>query len=161
MLLHNGEDTAKGIIFCQYCKECSQLYLLHKKELGIAFTSPVGASDLHRYRRVEMFTRCTETSLKEKIVASFADPASHLRIVIGTIAFGMGLDCPVSTMWSTLDLLQTYVQETGHGGRDGKFCAAILFYTKADQQYTQKSMMDYCVLEPDAGDIKCRTSETI
>ena len=107
MLLHNGEDTAKGIIFCQYCKECSQLYLLHKKELGIAFTSPVGASDLHRYRRVEMFTRCTETSLKEKIVASFADPASHLRIVIGTIAFGMGLDFPVSAMWSTLDLLQT------------------------------------------------------
>ena len=61
----------------------------------------------YQFRRVEMFTWCTETFLKEKIVASFADPASHLRIVIGTIAFGMGLDFPVSAMWSTLDLLQT------------------------------------------------------
>jgi len=79
VLLQNGEDTAKGIIFCRYYKECSQLYLLHKSKLGVTLTSPVGASDLHQYRRVEMFTRCTETSLKEKIVASFADPASHLQ----------------------------------------------------------------------------------
>jgi len=52
--------------------------------------------------------------------------------------------------------IESNIQETGHGGRDGKLCAAILFHTKADQQYTQKSEMDYCVFESDAGDIKCR-----
>ena len=46
------------------------------------------------YRLVDMYTKCTETSTKEEIVTEFSKKDGRLRIVIGTIAFGMGLDCP-------------------------------------------------------------------
>ena len=40
-----------------------------------------------------MFTRCTHTSVKKKIIEQFTTPSS-IRIVIATIAFGMGINCP-------------------------------------------------------------------
>jgi len=54
VLLQNGEDTAKGIIFCRYYKECSQLYLLLKKELGVGLHFSSWSS--YQFRRVEKFT---------------------------------------------------------------------------------------------------------
>ena len=41
-----------------------------------------------------MFTKCSEPHLKERIVSGFVNPQSRLQVVIATVAFGMGLDCP-------------------------------------------------------------------
>ena len=84
----------KTIIFCRTYKECAELYTPVCKLLGKAATHPAGAPDLQRFRIVDMYCQCTETCLKEKIVLQFTDPSSCLRVVIATIAFGMGLDCP-------------------------------------------------------------------
>ena len=40
-----------------------------------------------------MYTHCTHQSVKDVILQRFTSPSS-LRIVIATIAFGMGIDCP-------------------------------------------------------------------
>ena len=41
-----------------------------------------------------MFTRCTQTAVKVHIISEFAKRDGTLRVVIATIAFGMGVDCP-------------------------------------------------------------------
>ena len=46
-----------------------------------------------QYRLVDMFTSGTHSAVKEKILTSFKQPETPLRIVIATIAFGLGIDC--------------------------------------------------------------------
>ncbi len=58
---------------------------------------------------------------------------SQLRIVIATIAFGMGIDCPDVQSIIHLgpsDDLESYIQETGRAGRDGQTAYAKLLITK-------------------------------
>ena len=50
--------------------------------------------DLSGFRLVDMYTKITEASVRESIVTTFAAVDSNLRIVIATISFGMGIDCP-------------------------------------------------------------------
>ena len=48
---------------------------------------------MDRFRIVDMFTHCTHDSVKATIMSKFTMESS-LRVVIATIAFGMGIDCP-------------------------------------------------------------------
>lgn len=58
--------------------------------MGDEFTDPPGASFLFpKHRLVEMFFQGTECSIKEHHFTS----SSSLRIVICTVAFGMGINC--------------------------------------------------------------------
>ena len=56
-------------------------------------------------------------------------------MVIGTIAFGMGLDSPNVRRvihWGPSSDIESYVQETGRVGRDGEFATAILYFAKEE-----------------------------
>lgn len=67
--------------------------------------------------------------LKELIV-SFVNPKSILRVVIATVAFGMGLDCPCVREiidWGPSEDIDMYVQEIGHAGRDGELSVVTFF----------------------------------
>ena len=76
-----------------------------------------------------MFTSCTETGVKNQILQSFTSPNSTLRIVIATIAFGLGVDCPdirkIIHLGAPEDA-ESYIQATGRAGRDGKLSVAVL-----------------------------------
>ena len=136
----------KIIIFCRTYNECSNMYVLFKRHLKTSFTDPPGCPDLSRFRVVEMYSRCTENGVKDSIVQSFCNPSSPLRVIIATIAFGMGLDSPCVRAvihWGPSEMIEDYVQESGRGGRDGKNACAILLYTRGDQQRTSKSMQEY------------------
>ena len=68
-----------------------------------------------------MFTACTRTDVKENILKSFCDPEGLLRVVVATVAFGMGLDCPNVRRvvhWGSSSDIEHYLQETGLAGRD-------------------------------------------
>lgn len=80
-----------------------------------------------------MYTSCTENALKEVIVSLFVQAESLLRIVVVTIAFGMGLDCPCVREvmhWGPPDDIGSYVQHTGWAGRDGELSAATHVLTR-------------------------------
>ena len=62
-------------------------------KLGKEFTGPIGYPDLHQFRMVEMFTRASTKEMKEKVLKSFVDVQSKLRLVVVTTAFSMGIDC--------------------------------------------------------------------
>ena len=50
---------------------------------------PVGAPDIARFRLVDMFTACTEKSVKDTIISNFTQKIARLRVLIATVAFGM------------------------------------------------------------------------
>ena len=68
---------------------------------------------------------------------------TQLRIVVATVAFGMGVDCPDIRQVGLPDDIESYVQETGCAGRDGKASFAILLRTKHGSHTASKSMKDY------------------
>ena len=138
----------KTIIFCRRFEECSDFYLMFIKTLGDSFTSPAGLDkNLSKFRVVDMYTSCTKTNVKANILKSFCCIGSHLRIVIATIAFSMGLDIPDLRQvihWGPSDDLENYIQETGRAGRDGKLCCAVLYHARKDYRYVTEQMVNYC-----------------
>ena len=97
-----------------------------------------------------MFTACTTKNVKKAILKSFCNVTGKLHVVVATIAFGMGLDCPNVRRiihWGPPSDLEGYIQETGHGGRDNITATATLYYSKCDirHEYIESSMKNYCI----------------
>ena len=85
--------------------------------------------------------------MKETIIQSFCDPKGKLRVVIATIAFGMGLDCPdvrQTILWGAPSDVEAMIQQTGRAGRDGYLSCALLMHCKGDRQLVSKSMLEFC-----------------
>ena len=73
----------------------------------------------------------TEVSIKENIVRKFSKEDGTLRIIIGTIAFGMCCDVRQIFIWGASHDIESYIQEKS--GRDGyNMASAILFYSSGD-----------------------------
>ena len=102
-----------------------------KSRLSKEFTEPVGAPDLARFRLVDMFSACIHPDVKEAIIIGFSTPHSNLRVVIATIAFGMGMDSPNVRRvihWGPSADVELHLQETGRAGRDMLPSQAMLYH---------------------------------
>ena len=134
------------IIFCKRYDECSTMYSMFKASLGNEFTEPPGSPDKPKYHLVDMYTRCTEVAVKKAVLESFCSSEGKLRIVIGTIAFGMGIDSPdvrQTIHWGLSSDIESYVQETGRAGRDGYLSCALLLHSKCDRRMASDEMVQY------------------
>lgn len=72
--------------------------------------------------------------LRDKKQASWM--TEETRVIVATNAFGMGIDKSEVRFvihWDIPDSIESYFQESGRGGRDGKPAYAVLLYTPADK----------------------------
>ena len=140
-------NMPRTIIYCQNQDNCAQLYLLMKLTLKEERLEPIGAPDLPEFRLFDYFTSATHASIKDCVLKAFTHPSSPLRIVIATIAFGMGIDTPdirYVVHWGPPGDVEQYVQATGRAGRDGKISHAIMLFGKGLKRHVDESMVKYC-----------------
>ena len=93
--------------------------------MGSEFTHPVGAPIY--LRPVNMFSGCTRADVKDEILPRLSSESS-LRVVIATVAFGMGFDClDVRRIidWGPPSDIESYIQEDGRAGRNGLHATAL------------------------------------
>jgi ATP-dependent DNA helicase RecQ len=112
---NHPEDT--GIVYCLSRDKVERVASSLNKLGHRAVAYHAGLPQLERTKNQELF------NTEEKI------------IVVATIAFGMGIDRPDVRFVAHLDLpksIESYYQETGRAGRDGKASSAWMIYGLQD-----------------------------
>ena len=100
-------NMQRTLIFCKSQETCAQLYLMFKFFLREEFTQPKGYPDLPQFCLVDMFMSGTHPSVKESITSLIQSPTSNLRVLICTVAFGMGVNPP--DVRAVLTGIETYI----------------------------------------------------
>ena len=102
------------------------------------------APNIPRFRLVDMYMSVTGQHQKDEIIGLFTKP-SQLRVVIATIAFGLGLDCPDICQIIHVGLpvdIDSYIQETGRAGRDERPALATLLKARTYHN-CEKNIKEY------------------
>jgi superfamily II DNA helicase RecQ len=126
-----GFDADKCIIVCQTRKQCSLIYRMFQVALGsINFLND---STDNENCLVQMFHAGSSDSVKTHVVKEMTKFNSHLRLLICTIAFGMGINCKGVLVYRSIHFgpsttVDNLVQETGRLGRDGKQCFCYVLF---------------------------------
>lgn len=120
----------RTIIYCQTIKQCGIIYGmlrgLLRKDLFIEKTSTGEKLPL-----VEMLHSCTPATNKKNILTSFQHEDGIIRVLVATIAFGMGVNCKAVHRiihYGPSKNIEAFVQETGRAGRDGHQSNSFLLY---------------------------------
>ena len=119
-------QTERTLIYCQTRKQCSLLFRMFEIKFGGKLFN--GAA-LPRNRLVEIFHAGTPQCVKNQIIQHMTAVGSHLRVLIATVAFGIGVNCREVRRvihFGPSKSLEQYVQESGRAGRDGKSSTGIL-----------------------------------
>jgi superfamily II DNA helicase RecQ len=80
---------------------------------------------------MEMLHSCTTEDNKKCILESFQNVNGTIRILVATIAFGMGVDCKAVHRvihYGPSKTIDAYVQETGRAGRDVVQSSTLILY---------------------------------
>ena len=83
---------------------------------------------------------------KKAVLNAFRREDSCVRVLVATIAFGMGGDCKGvhrTVHFGQSKNIEAYIQETGRAGRDGKQSVAFLVYHGLLLNHVDKDMKHY------------------
>ena len=130
-LKDQGLSFPKSIIYCRTYPDCNAVFdeLVHS--LGSHITHPPGYPKIFKYLMVDFYTRGSTDKTKQNVLDEFVKVGSHLRLIVATTAFGLGINCPDVRHvyhWGCPYTIEEYVQESGRAGRDREPCRATLAY---------------------------------
>jgi RecQ family ATP-dependent DNA helicase len=85
--------------------------------------------------------------VREKVQSDFSD--GNVKVIISTIAFGMGIDQVVRCViiFGCPSSIEEYYQQIGRGGRDGNPCETVLYFDMSNFMRT-KSMLTREIKNP-------------
>ena len=132
------ERTSMGRILVYYWTQdtCAQLYLWMSCFMGPEKTDPPNAPDMPKYRLFDMFTACTHPEVKAEILHQITTEESPLRLVIATIAFGMGINTPD---------IRTVIH-LGPPEDIEQYCKELTKYLSSPPYLTSKPLMEQCLV---------------
>ena len=139
-----GKDSMRTIIYCQTVKQCSILYKIFETELQESFYLDHEKHPPNRL--VEMLHSGTPDKVKEHVMMQFSNSSFHLRVLIATIAYGMGVNCKGVRRvihFGPSNSVQAYIQESGRCGRAGERSTAVLLYNRLTLKVADSAMKEY------------------
>ncbi len=154
-LKKHKKQAKRVIIYCQTINQCHKLYSVIVDILGDC----IDANPANKKQKlVEMLHSNTPVRIKDEIVESMTKDGGYVRVLLCTIAFGMGINC--KAVETVIHLgpsknVESYVQESGRCGRDGQQSNAIIYYLGRMLTHVDKSMKEYVSLHATDGKL-CR-----
>ena len=143
-LRKNGTSSGRVIIYCQTIKVVSHVYGVLKGDLGGDMYVTQGHP---KSSMVEMYHSRIDELNQENIVADLAKSDGNIRILISTIAYGMGVNCQgVRTIihYGPSRNIEAYHQESGRAGRDTPaLCTAVMLYSNVMLKYCDDDIKEY------------------
>ena len=143
-IIVSKESTKRTLIYCQTRTQCALLWRMFLLKLGDCFY-------LHgqkgvRNRLVDMYHAGTPPKAKSFVLSQAILKKSHLRVLICTVAFGMGIDCKGfirSIHFGPSKNLESFVQESGRAGRNGEESVCFLLYNSLLASRSADDMKDF------------------
>lgn len=134
----------RTIIYCPTIKLTTQLYGFFQAELGKNIYAD--ESQDPRKQIVEMFHSRSD-ELNKEILKSMGDSNGCIRVLIATIAYGVGVDCKdVKTVihYGPSYNCETYLQESGKAGRKGQDQRkSVILYLNIMTTHCHENMVSY------------------
>ncbi|XP_019641514.1 PREDICTED: uncharacterized protein LOC109482997 [Branchiostoma belcheri] len=126
-------DVDKHLVYVSRKQKVMEVWALFKNKCSPAMQ-----------KRVRVFHADISASAKDNVLEGFRD--GSIRIIIATVAFGMGIDIPdvkgviVYQLPSTIGQLY---QQIGRAGRGGDQAYAVVFHSAADTKTADKGAAEF------------------
>ena len=146
-LKENGLKTPRTIVYCQTRRQCSVLFRMFEVYLA---KHMYNGEDRHENRIVEMYHAGSPDTVKKHILENMTNSEGHIRVLLSTIAFGMGVNCKNVRRivhFGPSKTVEAYVQECGRAGRDGDQSTCVLFYNGLLSAHCDADMKEYIYIE--------------
>ena len=129
LLRDRNVHCPKTIIFVEATQAATQIFSYFMNNLHDGSHAYKDRQRCFDNRMIDMYHRHGDEDSKLRVQQVFARADSHIRVVVATVALGLGVDIPDVKFvihWGAPRSLLQYWQEVGRAGRDGSPALAVM-----------------------------------